>query len=262
MKPVHAVVGLVASVGSVLWKNIAQIRRREGVDLVASFSVGLAVPEAVRPSDVVLGACPTDRWVLLVAVDVELDLALAPPVAVDSRPGKVRPHVVTVAFDPIDDGEVLGRSSRILPAPLCVEVRRLRRDVVQGVVDREVDQYVLGMVVFDFDSGALGERHPKVGVEPRVRHRDDRFRLDLMEHPVAVTEEVSQGGLDGRVVLGVPVHSDGQIAEDPIARGVLTAYLTDREPDVPDHTRVVDVGDGSCLSRGQCHRRTSLPAGA
>ena len=58
--------------------------------------VAFRVDETPGAAEVVLGPGAADRRVLVVAVEVELDLALTPPAGVVAAPGQIRPDVLAL----------------------------------------------------------------------------------------------------------------------------------------------------------------------
>jgi hypothetical protein len=123
------VAGLVAS-GV---ERVAEERGAEGQDRRIGTEPVLERP---GPADVVLGAGPTDRRPVPIAIDEELELSLAPPVALEGRDAQVGADVLAVAVDPVQDDEVASELGHGGATPLGVEVPKLLRKVVdEHVVD-------------------------------------------------------------------------------------------------------------------------------
>ena len=98
---------------------------------------------------------------------------------------------------------------------------------------------------------ALPERHLPVAVEAAGRVDGDRQRADVAALAPAVAEEVAERHFDGRRLLVVPV--DAQDQSTPPG-GV------DRQPDVLDRARPVDLGERDGLVRRDVDAGRDLPA--
>src|SRR5690606_38810723 len=72
--------------------------------------------EVPRPAEVVLGAGAADRRELLVAVEVELHLALAPPAARVRGPREVGADVVAPPGDALDEHVRVALAQRVVAA--------------------------------------------------------------------------------------------------------------------------------------------------
>ena len=83
----------------------ARVRRRE-------LGVVAADVEVVRAAEVVLGAGSADRRELVVAVDEELHLALAPPAGVVHAPRAIRADVLAATVHAVEDPHDLARRQR------------------------------------------------------------------------------------------------------------------------------------------------------
>src|SRR3954464_8251579 len=125
--------------------------------------------EVPRATEVVLGTGAADGRELVVAVHVELDLALTPPTGTVDAPRQVGADVVPWALDTVQQRvHGLGRQ-RVAPPPLRVQVRRLLGYGAQPVVDLEVDDDLLVVKVLQGQLGPLAERHLPAAVEVAVR---------------------------------------------------------------------------------------------
>src|SRR5271166_936639 len=98
MPPVHAE-PLLAAVQPVRADDLVKPEKRRRVDGV-SLPGHVEVPGA---TEVVLGAGAADRGELLIAVEVELDLALAPPAGAIHAPGEVGADVLPGALHGVED---------------------------------------------------------------------------------------------------------------------------------------------------------------
>ncbi len=190
--------------------------------------------ESPGAAEVVLGPGAADCRPL-VAVQVELHLAFAPPPVVVGSPCDIHTCVVTAALDAVQHGKDILVGQGIDPTPLGVEVGHVLRHFRQGVVDLVIEPVGrFRTQVHDFNTGMFAKGHGPVAVQcadgvdrngQRVHH--DRFGP-------AVAEEVSQGGFDRRVVLVVPIGSEHQGPE---------VFRTACEPDVLNLPRTLNVRD-------------------
>src|SRR5271166_4302518 len=117
MPAVHAE-PLLAAVKPIRADDLVQAEKRCRVGGV-SLPGHIEVPGA---AEVVLGAGAADRRELLVAVDVELDLALAPPAGVVGAPGEIGANVLPHALDAIEDRMQGAGDERVAPVELAVQV--------------------------------------------------------------------------------------------------------------------------------------------
>src|SRR5256885_3437939 len=117
MPAVHAE-PLLAAVAPVRAQNLMQAKERRGVRGV-SRAGDVEVPGA---AEVVLGAGAADRRELLVTVQVELDLALAPPARPVHAPGDIRADVLPGAGDPVHDRVRRAGGERVAAVELGVQV--------------------------------------------------------------------------------------------------------------------------------------------
>ena len=218
--------------------------------------------EGPRAAGVVLEPGAALCRVFLVVVDVELDLALAPPEPLQRGQPDVGPDIVAAANDPVEDHMVLtqGRGG-VAAAPVRVEQCSV---VGQVVVHRVIELVVdpadrAGVFVGQLDPGMPPERHGEVAVQPAGRRDHDRLRGD--ERPLAesVAEEVAERYLDGRPLLVVPPHPQDEVAQYPGPRGRLVRH---GHPDVLDHARTVDIGQRRRLARVEGDSRAALAGGA
>src|SRR5205823_9623169 len=96
--PIHTE-SLLTPVKPVRFDDLGEAQERRRVDAVFPLWM-LPVPGA---AEVVLGARAADRGPLLVAVHVELDLTLTPPVVVVDAPGEVSADVMPLAAHPVEE---------------------------------------------------------------------------------------------------------------------------------------------------------------
>ncbi len=206
--------------------------------------------EVPGPTEVVLGAGAADRRELLVLVQVELHLALAPPATAVHPPRQVAPDVVAAAGHAVQQDVRPAGRHRVAPAPLGVQIAVAGR--LAGLVgDLEVHPLRGVGSVLQTEPRPLAERHRPVAVEPAVRVDRDRDRGQLGERAPALAEEVTDRHLDRRLVRPVPVRPEDQ--PTPV-RGV------GGEPDVPDLPRSVDHGELGRLPRAHVDAGRHLPA--
>src|SRR5271165_3276169 len=117
MPAVHAE-PLLAAVKPIRADDLVQAEKRCRVGGV-SLPGHIEVPGA---AEVVLGAGAADRRELLVAVDVELDLALAPPAGVVGTPGEIGADVFPRTLHAIKDRVQGARGERVAAVKLAVQI--------------------------------------------------------------------------------------------------------------------------------------------
>src|SRR6516165_6528558 len=137
----------------------AGIRRSK---LLISFC--LLVLKIVGTVEVVFGACAIDGRELTVPIKIELDFALASPSAVVNAPGKIGAYVVSLAFDAVDDVNLLVRK-RVDSTKLSVRVGGVFRDFGCRVIYLVVRPHGFRVQVFHGDLRLFPERHGPIGVE-------------------------------------------------------------------------------------------------
>ena len=195
-----------------------------GLDHLVQSEVGRAVRgvalaghvEVPGPAEVVLGAGAADGRELLVVVEVELHLALAPPAAAVDPPRQVAADVVAATRHTVEQHVRPAGRDRVAPAPLGMQIAVPGR-LARLVGDLEVDPRRGVGGVLQAEPRPLPERHRPVAVEPAVRVDRDRDRGQLGEHAPALAEEVADRHLDRRLRRTVPVGPQDQLA--PAARG-------------------------------------------
>jgi hypothetical protein len=176
-----------------------EVRRRV---LRVSLTRDVEVPGS---AEVVLRPRPTDRRVVLVGVEVELDLALAPPPVAVHAPGEVGPDVLPGALDAVEDRVRCQIGQRVAPPPLRVQVALAVRLTARLIGDLEVDAGRHDGEILQRQARALAERHGPVRVEASVRVRRDGLGADLCKGSPTVAEEVAVGHLDRGFLGAVPV---------------------------------------------------------
>ena len=222
-----------------------EIRRRE---LCVARARDVEVPCA---AEVVLGAGARDRRIFRVVVEVELDLALAPPSVGVHAPGDVGADVVPLPFNALEQDVRCLVLEGVGATPLGVEVGVIRvvaADLVRHLV---VDTHVDDARVLDRQVRTGAERHRPVGVEAAVRVGGDRLRVHLGECAPSVAEEVAVGNLDGGLVGAVPVGPQEKSAPVVGVRG---------DPDVCDLSRTLDACEVECLARLDVDAGGDLPS--
>ena len=151
----------------------------------------LEIPGA---AEVVLGAGPADRRPFAVAIEVELDLALAPPAVVVHAPGQIGADVLALAVDAIEEGVDLAIGQRVVASPLGVEIGAVLGDIGQGVIDRVVEERPRsgsGARLSTVIRQMLAERHLPVAVEAAGRIDRDRERVMLQRSHQPTGEEIA-----------------------------------------------------------------------
>ena len=185
----EALLALVETIGADHLRH-AEVRRRV-------FGVAAAgdveVPGAAK---VVLRAGAADRREIVVAVEVDLELALAPPAGGIDSPGEVGADVVTLTCDAVDENVRIACAKRVVAPELGVKIAQ-PGDVMISFVGHLVVQ--LGIVIAEVlyrEPGPTLERHRPVGVEAPMRVDGDHGRTDLSEPAPAAGEEVAERDLD------------------------------------------------------------------
>ena len=118
---------------------------KEGSRIVFVFVVD---NETVRAAKVVFRTRSADRREFLVAVDIELDLALAPPAVVVDAPGHVSANIMSRSFDAVQYCVDVLIRKRIGAPELCVEVGCVIGDIGERVVDLVVENFPVRIAVF------------------------------------------------------------------------------------------------------------------
>ncbi len=171
-------------------------------------AVGPLRVEVVAAAEIVFRAGAADGREFLVAVEEELDLALAPPAVVVHSPGHVRADILPPAFDPVEDRVNVFVRQGIDPPELRVKISRVIGNVRQGVVDLVVDREILLGDILERDPESLPEGHRPVAVEGPPGVDADGERGDLGVLPPAAGEEIAHRALDRRLGLAVPIEPD------------------------------------------------------
>src|SRR4051812_2305439 len=110
-----ALLALVEAVGRY---HLRQAQERRGVATVLAPGV-LEVP---GPAEIVFRPGAADRRPVGIAVQVELDLALAPPAVVVDAPGDVRANVVALSCHPVQQRVDRHGGQGIAAPPLGMEI--------------------------------------------------------------------------------------------------------------------------------------------
>ena len=222
--------------------------------------VGRPVEEGPGTAEVVLGSRRGDRWELLVAVEEELHLALAPPIALQGAQGHVGADVVALAAHAVEHGVVDAPAGAALAVKAGVEVHGVVRHVGERVVERVED--VLnepGVLARKRDLGVLPEGHLEVAVHAARRVHADGHRVDDGALTEAVAEEVADRALDRGGLLVVPVEAQHEVTHDEAAGGGLVG---DGHPDVADDAGALDVRERDGLAGLKGHAARALAADA
>src|SRR5690606_3697761 len=238
---------LLTGVEAVRAQHLVQAEIRRGERGVP----GTGDVEVPGTAEVVLGPGTADGGELVVAVEVELHLALAPPAGVVDAPRQVGADVVTSALHAVEQRVHLAAGDGVAAPPLRVQVAGVVGNVVELVVDLVVEDDLGGGQVLQGDPGRAPERHRPVRVEPAVRVRRHRYRTDLAEDVPAVAEEVTERDLDGGFLFAVPVDAQQRTPPRLVRRG--------GAPDVGDGSRAVDLAEHGGFTRGDVDRGGDLP---
>src|SRR2546423_1876744 len=109
---------LLAPVETVGLQNLVQPKERRCERTIA-LTGHIEVPGS---SEIVLGTRATNRRVFIVAVEIELDLPLAPPAGVIDAPGYVCSDIMATPLDTVKDSMHLAVGEWVATPPLSVEV--------------------------------------------------------------------------------------------------------------------------------------------
>ena len=231
-----------------------------------------------------------ERWRPSFAIDENHIVALAVPAAFEivhvqeiadevAFSLRVEDHIILVAggVDRIVQGAVdlaADRRRGVLAVPLCVKASGVFGNAIQFlVIDMKPDGGdLLVAIVAQRDPRAIAERHREIRVEALSaplfadagvdRHH---ARLVIADAIPAHAEEIAERNLDRRRFRSVPIHPQRQIVH------VMRRARRDREVDVPDAPRAVDIGqvdrfarfDGRPVAVTACRVETRSPrAGA
>ena len=192
------------------------------------------VLKVVRAAEIVFRAGAADGGEGLVAVEIELDFAFAPPVGAVRFPGQVRAHVLAAAADAVQDRvDLLGRQL-MHTAELRMQIRHVGGHLRERIVDLVVEGDGLVVEILDGDLRLLAERHVPVTVETAGGIDAYRQRIDLAELFPATREEVAHGRFDRGLRFAVPVETQDQ-----------QACLVDggRHPNLLNRAGALDLGE-------------------
>src|SRR5262245_15877047 len=116
--------------------------------------LGDRILEVVAAAAIILGARAADRGIFLVAVHVELDLALAPPAVVVHAPRHVCADILALAFHVVEDRVDLLEGQGIGAAKLRVEVGGVVGDFVERVIDLVIESHRFDVAILHRDAAA------------------------------------------------------------------------------------------------------------
>ena len=220
-----------------------------GVRLLAHMPRIVECGEAPRPAEVVLGTGAAPGGVFVIAIDVHLDLALAPPAAFQRGQRQIRAHIRAAPAHTVEHHIVAAGFGESFATPLRVEAHHiLRQLVIRRVVDLVEERwYVLVMVVAQHDA-RMTERHGPVAVEPPVGIDHHRNRIDPAGLCMPAAEEVADRTGHRRGILAIPIAFQDQIAQHIRAGGA--GAVGHGHPDMPDHARTLHIHQGYGLSGG------------
>ena len=130
----------------------------------------ILIAEAPGAAEVIFGAGAADRGKVRIAVDAELDYALAPPAVITAVPGPVGADLVAPALCPVEQDMRFLVRQRVAAAPLGVQTNDSLRHVRQPLIELvEHGLYRSVKRFFNRDAGALAEWHFPVAVDGAVR---------------------------------------------------------------------------------------------
>ena len=207
--------------------------------------------EIIGAAKVILCAGAADRRPL-VAVEKELDLALAPPAGIVDAPGHISSDVMPAPANAVEHDIVLFERQRVRATKPCVEIGCVLGNVSQCIVDLPVDdRFCFGIAVFEGEPGAAAERHFPIAVERAPRIDADGKRAHLGVAAPSAGEKISERRLHRRLVLIVPVDAQDEIAP---------AHVRRRDPHLLDRSGALDVAEPKRLARRDAFRGRDFPA--
>jgi len=205
-----------------------------------------------RPTEVILGAGAANRRPLLVAVEIHLDLPLAPPAGTVLLPAHEGADKVSMAAHAIEDGiDILVRHG-IGPAELRVEIKAVRRHFLQGVIKGVEEVRDIGRgIIFHRDAGVLFERHREEAVHATLRIHIDRQGVDVLVAVPRLAKEIPDWALNGRMLRAIPVDSQNDLP---------TQALVERHPHMSDDAGAIVIHEGLRLTRFERQTWGNFPA--
>ena len=151
----------------------------------------LPVPEVPCAVEVVLQARAADGGEIGVAVDVEFDLAFAPPAVGFDTPVHIGADVVAVALDVIQNGVVFFIGQGIDPAELGVEIEAVRGDLLFLAIDLIIHPVFPYTQILQLHPEALEIGHLKIAVMTSAGIDADQQTAELTGFKgVSIAEEV------------------------------------------------------------------------
>jgi len=192
--------------------------------------------------EVILGAGAADRREIGVTIDVELHLALAPPVRPEGPDADHAADEATRPFDVIKDHVITLHHRGVLAAELGMEPGGVRGEpVAQFIVDLVEERPHLlsaGHVVGDRELRMCPEGHGEVAVEPPAQDLRHIGGGQYAAPAVSHAEEVAQRHLDAGHRTIIPVHPQDHVPHR------LGRAVGNGDPDVPDDPAAVDIHQG------------------
>ena len=208
--------------------------------------------EVVGAQNIILGARSADGRIFRVAIHVELDFAFAPPDVIAAAPREVCARIMATALDAVENRmeRALGR---VRAAELGVEIRRVIRNIAQGVVDLVKERDVLLAAMLKGDAGFLSERHGPEAAERLTRADADNLGRKRRPLLIGIAEEVAQRTLYRRLLLVIPIHSQNEAA--PFERAV----VGHRKPHILDKAGALNIHELERLARLYRNAGAHLP---
>ena len=208
--------------------------------------------EVIGAAEVILGSGSADGGELGVVVDIEFNLAFAPPTVALDTPVHVGSHIMAVTLDVIQDGVGLQIGQRIDAAELGVEIQGLRSKNLFLTVDLVVNLTGRCAGVLNFYPEGLEIGHFEIAVHAPVRIEADCKTGELpVLGVVGVTKEIGQRRFHSRILMAVKVD-----AQDQESAGLCAV----RDPEMLDGSLALYVGEDFRFTRLGYQIGVDLPA--
>jgi len=191
-----------------------------------------------------------------VAVHVDLDLSLAPPVIVCGADADDGPDESSLLVPLRQQVEVLLERGGVLATKEHVQPADVRgMGVAQGVIDLVEERLCLRPVVRQGEPRAADEGHGQVNAHAGLPA--DGMDGARVGHDLAVgeAEEIAHRALDARVLLAVPVGAEDEAAQ-------VDGFAPRGHPDVADDARAGDVAERDGAPGQDVLHRPALASGA
>src|SRR6266487_2535907 len=179
---------LLTTIESIGFNHLRQTQKRRGVDAV--FPSGMF--EVPRTTEIIFCSCTANCGKILVAVQVEFDLALAPPASIIRLPCKIGTNVLSFAPYTIQQRMHLFITSRIATAPLDMKISNICRNVRQRIIDLVVEHNIFKAEIFNGHTSTLTKRHLPVGVHSTSRVDCDWKGVDIATLTPAIRKKIAE----------------------------------------------------------------------